>query len=126
MNPFLALAVALGSSAAILTLFLLIRHWVQNPDDRPCLFFGHSRRWLALKTRDLKQDWNCNDHWHNNISSSHLAYVRVYIGRWVCRRCPTLGETCLGGGQDWKIEHEELVPDTKKWANWSEDRKETK
>jgi hypothetical protein len=43
----------------------------------------------------------------------------IYLARWVCRRCPAMTEECLGVGKDWTIEHEKLVPDVKKWANWS-------
>ena len=75
----------------------------------PCAF-RHDKAWVAIRFTG-----SCPCIYHNG---------RAFVARWVCRRCPQMGEKCLGrngGGMDWKIEHEQLVPDQKRWANWGKD-----
>lgn len=100
---------------------LKIIGWKRNHVNRPCWFFGHDKQWLAIKTVGCVSgsDPNANG---EPFTCGHRHYVGekgIYQARWSCRRCPKLGEDCLDSDQDWTIEHEELVPDVKKWTNWS-------
>lgn len=91
--------------------------WKRRSETRPCWFFGHDKRWLAIKTVGCVSG---GDGKPFACSHDHQVGDRgIYKARWACRRCPGLGEDCLDSKQDWTIEHEGLVPDTKKWANWS-------
>jgi hypothetical protein len=97
----------------------------------PCKYNGHDKRWVAIRTAKcvrgdrtyatdaerLASQWPEN---HREQQHDHPLASTVYIARWACRTCPKMGEDCIGHEQDWKIEHEQLVPDTKKWANWSQ------
>lgn len=106
----------------------LLLRWRTN---RPCWLYGHDKRYLALRTT------GCVSASHPNADGRGFSCMRVYpfhkhqdgdrniyIVRWGCRKCPALGEDCLDNKQDWRIEHEALVPDTKKWANWSRSQDE--
>jgi hypothetical protein len=95
---------------------------IQWRRTRPCWLYGHDRRWLAIRAAGVCKPGESGGMWpanHYVEEHKHVHGDTVYIGRWACRRCPKMGETCLGADQDWTIEHEALVPDTKKWANWS-------
>lgn len=111
-----------------------ILKWNRFPEKRPCWLFDHDKRYLAMKEIKLEQDWHgCSNHQYrvtvtecSTIPNTYRLEWRahkkgelIYYARWSCRRCSEMGEECFGSKQDWKIEHEQVVPDTKKWANWS-------
>ena len=96
--------------------------------SRPCWLYGHDKRYLALRTTTAmpRSPTDPSDAGFKCMQGDfpnhkHKAGDKnIYIVRWGCRKCPVLGEDCLDNKQDWTIEHEALVPDTKKWANWSQ------
>lgn len=120
----ITLRIALASAAAVVLALVLLRIWIwqTRPSTRPCKWFGHDKKYVALRTcgcvastspEASGRGFNC-DHNHQ------IGDKGIYIARWICRRCPEMVEECLGKSRDWKIEHERLVPDEKKWANWSQ------
>lgn len=121
----MALRIAIGVLAATGLLMIAVRLliWQWRPSTRPCKWFGHDRRYVAIRlSACVRADspeasgrgFPC-DHNHQ------IGDKDITIARWVCRRCPEMKEECFGRGKDWKIDHERVVPDVKKWANWSQD-----
>lgn len=99
--------------------------WQWRPSTRPCWLFGHVKKWVAIRTCSavVITDPTTDPTHEKPFDCRHRHQIgdkNIYLARWACRRCPTLGEDCLDNKQDWTIEHEELVPDVKKWANWSQ------
>jgi hypothetical protein len=114
----------IAGSLALIMVAVRILIWQWKPNTRPCYWFGHDKRYVAVKTtgcvdladpRSNKKPFTCG-HGHK------IGDENIYVARWVCRRCPVMKEDCLGTGQDWTIEHEKLVPDVKKWTNWSQSK----
>ncbi len=121
----IAVCAAVGLFALMLALRILVWQW--RPHKRPCWLFGHDKKYVALKVsgcvpanspESSGRGFPCGDE-HNH----KMGDKGIYLARWSCRRCPVLGEECLGDGQDWTIEPEQLVPDVKKWANWGQEKK---
>lgn len=116
----IAACAAVVLAAIMFAIRILIWQW--RPHTRPCSWFGHDKKYVAIKCCGAisMSDPNSNgrpfpcDHKHK------IGDQGIYIARWVCRRCPMMVEECLGTGKDWTIEHETLVPDVKKWTNWSQ------
>jgi len=92
---------------------------------KPCWFFGHDKKYVALE----KWSWSRGD-CTNDSHPTHLDFekkekdgtpysVPCFIGRWVCTKCPTLGLKCIGSVYQgaWKIEQGEIAVDEKEWAN---------
>jgi hypothetical protein len=109
---------------ALIMIAVRILIWQWRPHTRPCNWFGHDKKYVAIKVSGCVplndptsngRPFTC-DHGHK------IGDKGIYIARWVCRRCPVMKEDCLGTGQDWTIEHEKLVPDVKKWTNWSQSK----
>lgn len=96
--------------ALIVLVVNLIALWVRHGiRTNPC-FFSHAHRYIAIV------DINFCMHavpWSHN--GSHLQLVR-----WVCERCPSMGESCVSYEGVVKIEHGKLVPDEKRWATWKD------
>lgn len=122
-----AITLALFTGLLIGVIQLLV--WRRRPETRPafirealCRWFGHDKYYVAIKISDcvLLTDPRSNGKPFTCGHGHKVGEVNIYIARWACRRCPILQEECLGNKQDWKIEHERLVPDVKKWANWSQ------
>lgn len=118
----LAIVAAVGLVALMLAVQILVWQW--RPHKRPCSLFGHDRKYVAIKAvgcvalsdpTSNGKPFTC-DHHHK------IGDKNIYSARWACRRCPMMGEECLGNKQDWTIEHERVVPDVKKWANWSQEK----
>jgi hypothetical protein len=81
------------------------------------LAFGHRRKYLNVEVRcGTFGGWSCGRFLHR----WHFSDDRIWVTRWVCSRCGKMGQTCLGDARHsaWKIEHERLVPDEKRWANF--------
>lgn len=93
--------------------------WKRHPETMPCWFFDHDQRFVAIREGTVSEPWRCPACRHKEGPPCHKAGARYYAARWACRRCSVMGEDYIGSHQDWKIEHEKLVPDVKKWANWS-------
>ena len=123
------LAICLALFTGLLMAVIKLLEWRRHPETRPefirlalCRWLGHAKYYVALKTTDcvLLTDPRSNGKPFTCGHSHKVGEKNIYIARWACRRCPILKEECLDNKQDWKIEHERLVPDVKKWANWSE------
>lgn len=119
----LKLAICLALFVGLLMIVFKLLEWRRRPETRPCKWFGHDRKYVALRTcgcvasnspEASGRGFNC-DHNHQ------IGDKGIYIARWVCTRCPEMAEECLGRMKDWMIEHGKLVPNVKKWANWSQD-----
>lgn len=93
--------------------------WMRFPAKRPCCIFGDDKRFVAIRESTVSEPWRCPACRAKEGPPCHKAGDRYYAARWACRRCPVMGEDYIGSHQDWTIEHEKLVPDVKKWANWS-------
>ena len=116
----ISLVILVSVAFAMVAVRLLVWQW--RPQTRPCKWFGHDRRYVAIRlSACVRADspeasgrgFPCS---HNH----QIGDKDITIARWVCRRCPEMKEECFGRGKDWKIEHERVVPDVKKWANWSQ------
>lgn len=103
---------------------LKVLKWKRHPESRPCWFFGHDKRWLAIRQAGPAVPGNTPGSVSFICQGIHVHKLgdQPYYARWACRRCPLMTEECVGCDQDWTIEHETLVPDTKKWANWSREK----
>ena len=123
MNDQMAikLAICLALFTGLLMVVIKLLEWRRRPETRPCKWFGHDRKYVAIRLSACVpatspeasgRGFPC-DHNHQ------IGDKDITIARWVCRRCPEMKEECFGRGKDWKIEHERVVPDVKKWANWS-------
>lgn len=119
----LRMAICMALLMGLLMVVLKLLIWRRNPETRPCKWFGHDKKYVALALKGCVplggpessgRKFPC-DHKHQ------IGEKDIYVARWACRRCPKMGEDCLGKDQDWTIQHEKLVPDVKKWANWSQD-----
>jgi len=117
----ISLVILVSVAFAMVAVRLLVWQW--RPQTRPCKWFGHDRRYVAIRlSACVRADspeasgrgFPCS---HNH----QIGDKDITIARWVCRRCPEMAEECFGRLKDWKIEHERVVPDEKKWANWSQD-----
>jgi hypothetical protein len=131
MNDQMAvkLAICLALFTGLLMVVIKLLEWRRHPETRPefirlalCRWLGHAKYYVALKTTDCVSptDPRSNGKLFTCGHGHKIGEKNIYIARWACRRCPILNEECLENKQDWKIEHERLVPDVKKWANWSE------
>jgi hypothetical protein len=123
------LAICLALFTGLLMVVIKLLEWRRHPETRPefirlalCRWLGHAKYYVALKTTDCVSptDPRSNGKLFTCGHGHKIGEKNIYIARWACRRCPILNEECLENKQDWKIEHERLVPDVKKWANWSE------
>ena len=116
----ISLYIALFTGLLMVVIKLLT--WRRRPETRPCSWFGHDKRYVAIKTYNVVA---LNDPTSDGkpLTCGHKHKIGdkgIYSARWACKRCPVLGEDCLGNDQDWTIRQEQLVPDVKKWANWSQ------
>lgn len=118
----LAVVAAVGLVALMLALRILIWQW--RPQTRPCSWFGHDKKYVAIKTVGCValSDPTSNGKPFTCGHKHQIGEKNIYSARWACRRCPVMGEDCLDSKQDWTIEHERVVPDVKKWANWSQEK----
>lgn len=108
------------AAMGLILLAVRIFVWQWSPRTRPCKLFGHDKKYVAIRTYSVVALNSPNS---NPLTCSHghkIGEKGIYEARWSCRRCPLMGEDCLGKKQDWTIEHEKLVPDVKKWTNWSQ------
>ena len=119
----LKLAICLAIFTGLLMVVFKLWEWRRRPETRPCKWFGHDRKYVAIRLSACVasdspeasgRGFPCTDHNHK------IGDKNITIARWVCRRCPVMEEECFNKGKDWKIEHERIVPDVKKWANWSQ------
>lgn len=70
-----------------------------------CWFLlGHDKDHVNLIVRNL--DAACPHGYH----TANCCKLRLQYARWVCRRCPTMGEYLVPKGV-WKIQDGRLVPD---------------
>lgn len=122
----LILAVTLGAMIVAAVWFAVERALKARAEMRaknPCKYEGHGKRWLAIRRTGPAVPGDTPGTVPFICAGVHQHKIgdQPYYARWACRNCPKMGEDCLGCDQDWKIEHEELVPDVKKWANWSKE-----
>lgn len=123
-SPVIFNIVWIGISAAlVLTGFII----VVTLHSKPCRIYGHDRKYVALRLSGavLSTDPSSNGRPFNCSHDHKVGEKGIVIVRWICRRCPTMVEECLGNVNDgcWKIEHECLVPDEKAWTNWGKSNK---
>lgn len=80
-----------------------------------CLF-GHNRKYVAA-FENLKSYFD-SDKRQQNYHCQHTKYGQHrFSARWVCGRCPAMGEHCVQGNGVWTVMNGVLVPDEKAWAN---------
>jgi hypothetical protein len=121
------MAIKLAICLALFTGFLMavikLLEWRRRPETRPCKWFGHDRKYVAIKICGCvaSNDPNASGRGFNCAHNHQIGDKGIYIARWVCTRCPEMVEECLGRDKDWMIEHGKLVPNVKRWANWSQD-----
>lgn len=103
MAPWIMLA------AAVFVVSLIV--WAVRDAARndPC-FWSHDKRFVSI--RDLARCGHTVD-WTQ--SGSHLQDAR-----WLCTRCPSMGEDCIDKQGVWMIHQGALVPDEKRWASWKD------
>jgi len=117
------LAICLALFTGLLMLVIKLLEWRRRPETRPCQWFGHDRKYVAIKISGCVP--------YDSPESNGRPFVcghghkvgdqGIYIARWICTRCPEMVEECLDNKKDWMIEHGKLVPNVKRWANWSQD-----
>lgn len=115
--------IAFTAAAAVAFAMILVRIliWRARPQTRPCKWFGHDKKYVAIRQSAcvLASSPEASGRGFPCDHNHQIGEKGIYIARWVCRRCPEMAEECFGRFKDWKIEHERVVPDEKKWANWS-------
>jgi hypothetical protein len=117
------LAICLALFTGLLMIVIKILEWRRRPETRPCKWFGHDRKYVAIKICGCvaSDDPNASGRGFNCAHNHKIGDKGIYIVRWICTRCPEMVEECLGREKDWMIEHGKLVPNVKRWANWSQD-----
>jgi hypothetical protein len=83
-----------------------------------CLLYGHRRKYVAIK--DLHGFGECR-----SLSCEVTSAPTCQDSRWACDRCGAMGTKRMHKRwkRGWmKIEHGNLVPDLKRWADFEKDK----
>jgi len=103
------LGIALGVAGLVFAVGLVVTIIRESARTNPC-FWGHEKKYVSM--RDLI---SCGHYVHWTRSQSHLQDAR-----WVCEKCPVMGEECIDLPGVWMVEHGKLVRDEKRWASWKD------
>jgi hypothetical protein len=85
-----------------------------------CWLLGHKRKYVGVEDRFDKSEIYPKycPHEHQFIRHCHFCWNVMQIARWVCERCPKMGELPIRKGEGvYTVHFGKLVPDEKKWAN---------
>lgn len=113
MRQFSPLFILAGVVAGFM--FIQYIRWLLG---KTCFFRHQNKRFLAMDYHGHKNDQGiqvprcrCWAEPNQTYSDKHR-----FLMRWFCDSCNAMGEHCWDQTGEWKLEHGQIVPDEKRWA----------
>lgn len=103
--------------------FFAVLAFIRIVWTKTCILHHRQRRYIAMDLHGRKNAQNiaipfcyCWATAQDKLGNLLPSHSHRFLMRWFCDACGSMGEHCWDKRGEWKLEHGQIVPDEKRWA----------